>query len=199
MCNLPITEAIHRGIYNANLDYEQWSRGYRWLNDSGSEGLMVAGIARALHEQRQGRYESLHSEKPFQAAPGRVDIALLNENKQPIYVIEAKRFWEKKKCKKDLDRIGTLVENQDGLRGGVAAVLVAQKNGAAHGRRLEQAMYDVNGWDTQHPNVKVNICVSKSWGYPMCWRFDHDYPRWQDWQNWQNWKGASICVEIVPA
>ena len=200
MCNLLITEAIHRGIYNANLDYEQWSCGYRWLNDSASEGLMVAGIARALHEQRQGRRKSLWLEMPFRAirenvadqyAGCRVDIAVLDQNENPIYVIEAKRSWD---GDEDLNRIEHLVQG-GGLRGGVAAVLVAQ-NGDDHDQGLNNVMVAVANWHGQHPDMNVNICVSESWGYPMCWRFDHNYPRSQD---WQNWKGASICVEIVPA
>ena len=194
-----IVEAIHKGIYDANLEYEKLSRGACWLNDSGCEGFMVAGIARALHEQRQGIHESLQLEMTFErilasnAEDGRrrrVDVVLLNDG-NPMCVIEAKRYWEKKLCLDDLDRIRYLVEG--GVPSGVLAVLVAQ-NGANHlATLLDRAQEDVEEWCAGLENLAVNICPSESWGYPMIWRFGHKYPRWED---WRDWKGASICIEI---
>ena len=111
------TQAIHRGIYDANFEYEKWSRGCHWLNDSGHEGLLVAGIARALHEQRQGIHDRLWLEMPFDQIMDddvanddrRVDIALLDKCEKPICVIEVKRYWDKDRCLEDLNRIKYLV------------------------------------------------------------------------------------------
>lgn len=190
MCEL--VNAIHKGIYDANLDYEQWSRGECWLNDSGCEGFMVAGIARALADQRHGVAESLQFERPFDKIRGRVDIALLHDGK-PTCVIEAKRLWIRRYCENDLNRITELISG-DCVRRGVLAVLVTGEGQALHDRRLEQAQEEVQRWAQSHANVNAKPSVSKSWGYPMFWPSGIDYPRWKE---WRNWRGASICIEVT--
>ena len=40
-----IRNAILEGLRAANVEYEQWSNGW-WVNDSGVEGLLVAGIGK---------------------------------------------------------------------------------------------------------------------------------------------------------
>lgn len=191
MCEL--VNAIHKGIYDANLDYEKWSRGECWLNDSGCEGFMVAGIARALADQRQGVAESLQFERHFDKIGGRVDIALLNDGK-PMCVIEAKRLWTPEPCENDLNRITDVIKGDgDCVRRGFLAVLVTGEGRTFHGR-LEQAQEEVQRWAESHANVNAKLSVSKSWGYPMFWPSGVDYPRWKE---WRNWRGASICIEVT--
>ena len=197
-------QAIHRGIYDANFEYEQWSHGYHWLNDSGNEGLLVAGIARALHEQCQGRHERLWLEMPFhkiwadtagECKQKRVDIALLDKCEKPICVIEVKRYWDKDRCLEDLDRIKYLVGDGPVPSRVLAVLVVRDETNQALNEALNQARADVAEWHARPDNRGVNICCHTSvpWGYPMIWRFGHEYPKYPE---WRSWKGASICIEI---
>ena len=191
-----LIRGIHEGIYNANLDYETWSRGECWLNDSACEGLMVAGIARAVAEQRKGFGEkSLRLEMAFNEISAnsaydsrRVDIALLNDGR-PECVIEAKRQWERTTCENDLNRLGKLVENGNVPRG-VLAVFIANGAGGLDAR-LQGAENDIEEWRYGLNSLTVNISRGQSWGYPMDRRFGDHYP------HWQGWRGTSICVDIT--
>lgn len=48
----------------------------------------------------------------------RVDIALLNEKNEPVYVIEVKRKWDNTQCERDLRKLRDLVTNLDHVTGG---------------------------------------------------------------------------------
>ena len=189
MCEL--IRGIHEGIHNANLDYETWSRGKCWLNDSACEGLMVVGIARAVAEQRQGDGEkSLRLEMAFDSR--RVDIALLDDG-NPECVIEAKRYWERAACENDLNRLRGLVENGDVPRG-VLAVFIA--HGAGDGgldERVQRAKNDIEEWRQGLNALTVSVSCDQPWDYPMDRRFSGNYP------HWQGWRGTSICVDITRA
>lgn len=106
-----VIAAIHEGVFNAHKKYEKWSGG-EWIGDYGVEGFLVSEIASTIHQfQEDGEY--LYLELPFsdiKAWSGarkrrvrptkgirmarRVDIALCNENNEPVYVIEVKRKWD---------------------------------------------------------------------------------------------------------
>ena len=49
-----IKKAILDGIHEANVLYEEWSRGW-WVTDSGVEGHVVSTIARMLHRGITGQ------------------------------------------------------------------------------------------------------------------------------------------------
>ncbi len=190
-----LIRGIHEGIHNANLDYETWSRGECWLNDSACEGLMVVGIARTVAEQRQGVDEkSLRLEMAFaeisanSADDGRrVDIALLDDG-NPECVIEAKRDWNRTDCEDDLNRLRGLVENENVPRG-VLAVFIA--NGAGRlDERLERAEKDIEEWRRGLNALTVNVSCGQPWDYPMDRRFSGNY---------QGWRATSICVDITRA
>ena len=131
-----IVKAIHDGSLAASKKYEEWSRGLT-IFDSGVEGILVAGIAEALHRS-PGNSGSLRLEVHFKdiqewseasRPPGRprkelkggyrMDIVLLNYHKRPICAIEVKRAWdpgrettwENGNCLKDLKRLYRLVDS----------------------------------------------------------------------------------------
>ena len=161
-----IRGAILQGVRKANLDYEQWSRGW-WLSDSGVEGLMVATIARKLVSKFSAD-ESLLMECPFDyieewseanPRPGRppktlkgkgkrrADIVLFDGTGSPTWVVEVKRKWDKTQCFGDLERVRDLVlrygpQRTGTLRGGFLAMMLAKKESrskSADERVLEQA------------------------------------------------------------
>lgn len=130
-----VIAAIHEGVFNAHKKYEKWSGG-EWIGDYGVEGFLVSEIASTIHQfQEDG--EHLYLELPFsdiKARSGarkrrgrptkgirmarRVDIALCNENNEPVYVIEVKRKWDNTQCEKDLQKLRDLVTNFDHVAGG---------------------------------------------------------------------------------
>ncbi len=110
--------------------------GGEWIGDYGVEGFLVSEIASTIHQfQKDGEY--LYLELPFlhiktwsgarkrrgRPTKGirmarRVDIALCNENNEPVYVIEVKRKWDNTQCEKDLQKLRDLVTNFDHVAGG---------------------------------------------------------------------------------
>lgn len=86
---IDIRDAILQGVRKANVDYEQWSRGW-WVGASGVEGLMVATIAGKLGS-KLSEDESLLMECPFRyikewseanPRPGRPPKTLKGKNGQ---------------------------------------------------------------------------------------------------------------------
>ncbi len=132
-----IIEAIHNGSLTAAEKYKEWSGDWT-IFDSGVEGILVAYIAKALHES-QGNSESLLLEVPFKyiqewsgasrsrgRPPGtlkggnRMDIVLFNALRWPTCAIEVKRAWDpglektwesevNGNCLKDMRRLHDLV------------------------------------------------------------------------------------------
>ena len=133
-----IIESIHAGARAANEKYTEWSKGL-WLYDSGVESLLVCEIAEQLY-QSQSNTERLWLELsvgkildifkvpiPQEANEHqRVDIALLNRNRQPTFIIEVKRDWNNRFVRNDLDKIRSLVQNCP-LTCGFLAVFMAHQ------------------------------------------------------------------------
>lgn len=104
-----VSKAIHRGVQNASKTYTKWSG--LTLEDSGSEGLLVAEVAAAIHRKATGpghlELEVLYKSLPDRSGLGtrrtkrnvanvfagnaRADIAWFNGNNQLKYIIEVKR------------------------------------------------------------------------------------------------------------
>ena len=121
-----VVDGILSGINSANTSFEKWSKG-AWIPDYAIEGFMVAHIAAALRK-RQHEHESLLIEAPFEEirecseasrTPGRrrrvlegrrrADIALFDGKDRSVYVIEAKRTWNRKPCFRDVKRLLALL------------------------------------------------------------------------------------------
>ena len=114
--------AVLKGIARGNKKYENMTAGY-WLTDSGAEGFMVANVAECLHAEL-GENESLLLEtqyvwirewsgasRPRGLRPRvlkgkpRADILVFNAQQRSAYVIELKRFWDRKRCFSDIRRL----------------------------------------------------------------------------------------------
>lgn len=207
-----IIEAIHEGTAVANQRYEDWSNGL-WVTDSGVEGLMVAGIAEAIHE-RQTPQESLMMEMAFgdiealsEAQPrrgprpaavrrtNRADLVLLNRHDRPICVIEVKRSWNRDACVKDLDRIHGLTQrlsHRDGglLRRGFLAMTVVKGATSAKtpAERIGEQTARIRDAVQQHFSGRaVNLAFHVGEPVPLGERFRDVYGEWA---------AASLCVEI---
>ena len=160
---------------------------------------MVAGIARAVAEQRNGvGKKSLRLEMAFGEILAnshdsrRVDIALLDDG-NPECVIEAKRYWERAACENDLNRLRRLVKNGDVPRG-VLAVFIAHGGGdGGLDAKVRLAKNDIEEWRQGLNALTVNVSCDQPWDYPMDRRFSGNYLRWP------GWRGTSICVDITMA
>ena len=135
-----IHESIHAGARAANEKYMEWSKGL-WLYDSGVESLLVCEIAEQLY-QDQSDTERLWLELSFGdildifkvRSPGRinrnqrVDIALLNRDSLPKFIIEVKRTWSNDLVRDDLDKIKSLLRIRKCLLSrGFLAVFMAHR------------------------------------------------------------------------
>ena len=170
---MPITiDQIHKGIHAgaraANKKYTNWSKGL-WLNDSGSESLLVCEIAEQLY-QFQSDTERLWLELPvgnildifevpiLQEANEhqRVDIALLNRNRQPTFIIEVKRDWNNRFVRKDLDKIRSLVQNCPLKRGFLAVFMAHRVAYTDMERRIEDRIEFVKNYGNEDDiNVRI--------------------------------------------
>lgn len=133
-----LINAMLLSIDETNATYENWSGGL-WIGNDGSEGLLVADMARRLIETLRG-YKAracLTVETSFAAIahssgarrkPGpvpailnhnsRADIALW-KNSEDIYgAVEVKTKWNQELCLRDLDRLNALRNNYGGEREG---------------------------------------------------------------------------------
>jgi len=119
-----VSKAIHRGVQNASKTYTKWSG--LTLENSGSEGLLVAEVAAAIYRKATGpghlELEVLYRKLPDRSGLGtkrtkrnvtdmfasdaRADIAWFNGNNQLKYIIEVKRrlTWGKHMTA-DLERL----------------------------------------------------------------------------------------------
>ena len=106
-----IIEAMHDGSLTASEKYEKWSRGWT-VFDSGVEGILVAGIAEALHDSQRNsgslllevHFKDIQEWSGASRPPGRprstlrganrMDIVLFNDQECPICAIEVKRAWD---------------------------------------------------------------------------------------------------------
>ena len=196
-----IVQAIKRGIYDSNLECENWSRGDCWLIDSAAgERIMVHGIARSLYERALGENESLRLEWRFgeivpniQTPDRLVDIAVLNQNRSTIIVVEVKIRWDQAPCLNDLNRIVELINGDNGnVVCGFLAVLIAAQDGAIQ-HELDNIEGQIANFEEENPDLIIECSKSALWRYPMTWRYDQDYPYWN---NYQNWQGYGLCIKI---
>ncbi len=199
-----IVKAILQGIYASNLEYEKWSRGGCWLNDTGSESQMVAGIARSLYERphKKNEYTDLRLEWNVKQnneidsnSRERVDIAMLDKSGRTTCVVEAKIKWGNKTCENDMSRIVELVKNDNGVAFGILAVFIAQPGKIIERKflKIEEKLDEVQ---QANPEIVIDHIKSNLWGYPVKWRYNHDYPNWEQ---WQNYKGRGLCITISRA
>ena len=211
-----IRTALEAILY-ANTTYECWSKGW-WFTDSGVEGLLVAKIAEALADI-QNESESLVMELPFHciqewsgvgrpkgrpvktlSGRNRADIVLLDNKDRPVYVIEAKRFWQPKKCYEDLERLRDLLrkfsENQEGsLKSGFLTTTLPKKatrRQSASDRihkemeKIEEGICDE--FDRKAQKVLCHFGPIRE--YPQEYRTMYDEPEWAL---------VGLCVEVSSA
>ena len=144
-----VVKALLRGVMRANAKYERWSNGL-WLTDSGVEGLLVASLSEEL-SKILAKGESLLIEVGFEhiqewseaarprGRPPRVltgqrraDIVLLDRRDRPTYVVEAKRYWSRRRGFRDIRRLRALLrtcgqENGGSLQGGLLVLFLSSE------------------------------------------------------------------------
>ena len=208
-----VVDGILRGIASANSRFEEWSRG-AWIPDYGIEGFMVAHIAAALRK-KQNASESLLIEAPFEEirecsgasrSPGRrrkvlqgkrrADIALFDRQYRSVYVIEAKRKWDRSTCFRDIERLRALLD-----------LCAKQKNGTLKAGFLCLPIVE---WGYTRTDVKQKVdrkmcriredvsesfCIGhpkmQSWQGPMRW-----YP--EQYCDGEEWGTAAFCMAFSP-
>ena len=210
-----IRDAILEGVQTANVEYEKWSNGW-WVTDSGVEGLLVAGIAKKLRA-KLWHEESLLMELPLSEiqkwsearrprgrpretlrGAKRADIVLLDENERPVCIVEVKRFWNRKGCFKDLERIRDLLllcENQraGSLTRRFVAVMLAKKelmSRSAGERTRDQAEQIKTTIREEFPREGLTLrCqLGAVRNYPREFRMLREQP---------NWAHAGLCIELA--
>ena len=210
-----IVGAIHQGISNADLKYEEWTRGSTVLN-AGVESLMVSTVTETLNDRQRGSNESLDLECSFadiiaysgaRRPPGRrrailkggnrADIVLFNGYEKPTCVIEIKRTWSAEQCISDLNRIRDLVDacsrkKGGSLRRGFLAMWIAKyvkrKSNLSASDRIRRKVEKIDGILEQRFETK-GLVVSSLRGNtrgPAEEFAEEEYER----------KGASFCIEI---
>ena len=120
-----IIKCIHEGIRKAKKKYEKEMR-TRWITEPGPESELVRGICVALR-RRHSRNES--DEREYSFGDIRVDIALLNNQRNPYCVIEVKPNWDWQRAYQDLDKIYSLVKDGSLERGFLAVFLKQRSDG----------------------------------------------------------------------
>ena len=218
-----IKDAILQGVRKANVDYEQWSRGW-WVSDSGVEGLMVASIARKLNS-KLSEDESLLLECPFQyvrerseanqppgrrpktvAGKKRADVVLFDGKYRPTWVVEVKRKWDQGPCFKDLERIRDLVCRQGSLRtgsleGGFLATMLSKKesDGLSAGEMIRGQIKKIeaaitNKFDHKELILRCHRGNVRNSIRELPQKFrKNPFPE-------ENWSHVSLCIEIaIPA
>ncbi len=172
--------AIHEGTKDAHKDFE-WLSGGRWISDTiarRAEGFLVSKILLAIRE-RMGEGETLVVELPFEyikqwtgskvrgrplkgwSPTNRVDIALFNKSKKPIHVIEVKLKWDDVLCKKDIEKIATLLriashKRRGSLQRGYLSVHYQGTNRPHLKEKMDKAEKFVLGLDMKEMNVKFD-------------------------------------------
>ncbi len=149
-----IVKAIGKGIDSANKTYEKWSNGL-WLSDAGIENLLSVKVAEAIVKDKgilnlnkgefirlETTFREIEKHSNARKKPGpkldilnlsqRSDITLWHKNQTIAAIIEIKRFWNKRTCGIDLDRLGAIISNYGRQRSGtvkfgILAVFVAEK------------------------------------------------------------------------
>ena len=187
---MPITieqihEGIHAGARAANEKYTNWSKGL-WLNDSGSESLLVCEIAEQFY-QAQSDTERLRLELSFRDIldilevrnPGginrnqRVDIALLNRDSLPKFIIEVKRTWSNDSVRGDLDRIRSLLRKCSLNRGFLAVFMAHRVAYKDMRRKIEDRIKFVKKYGNEDD---INVRITKGKVYEAK---DEDGRLWQ--------------------
>lgn len=177
-----VVEAVQAGVLNAHRKYEAWS-GVDWIGDFGVEGFLVSEIASELHKaQRRDGGGTLCLELPFKtlkewsgaskrgrtgrhwARQRRVDIALLNKEQSPIHAIEVKRQWLKSECRKDIEKLHSLVtrlsaKHQGTLKSGFLAVYY--QGPRKPNKTLRKRMDDAKQYVRRLPTPGVNVRFHK--------------------------------------
>lgn len=167
-----IHRSIHGGARGANKKYTKWSKGL-WLNDSGVESLLVCEIAERLY-QAQSDTERLWLELSFGNILDlfevrnrreinihqRVDIALLDRNKRPKFIVEVKREWNNNYVRNDLDKIKNLVQNCPLSRGFLAVFMAHRVAHQDMQRRIEDGTNFAKNYGVEN-NISVHITEDK--------------------------------------
>ena len=128
----------------------------------------------------------------------RADIVLLDENERPVCMVEVKRFWDRTRCIKDLQRIRNLLllcENQNAgsLKRGFVAMMLAKK------ALLNQSA----GERTRGHAKRIKAIVREEFvSEGLTLRFHRgavrNYPReFQRLREEPNWAHAGFCIELA--
>lgn len=204
-----VVDAVLRGIDSANVRFEEWSKG-SWVSDYGVEGFMVAQIAAALRREQDER-ESLLIEAPFDEIreysgaarpPGRprevlqgsrrADIALFDRRGRTVYVIEAKRKWERGRCFEDIERLLALLnacarERNGSLKNGFLALPIVE-----WASTLKEVKLKVDAKvDSIHQDIGTSFGIERR--AMQSWRGRlRRYPKWYGEDG--EWAAAAFCV-----
>ena len=204
-----VVAGILSGIATANTNFEKWSKG-AWIPDYGVEGFMVAHIATALRK-RQHERESLLIEVPFEEirdfsgasrSPGRrrkvlegkrrADIALFDRQDRSVFVVEAKRTWDRKTCFKDVERLLALLhecaKHKDGtLKAGFLCLTIMEwgYNRKEVGQKANDKKCQIHEDIREHFNIKGRKMTS-----------DLGRKRWcpEQYCNNEEWVAAPFCI-----
>ena len=133
-----LIKAIHEGVRKAHRDFDSLSNGY-WIADphiGGTEGFLVSKIFREISghmgddenlivelqlghiEEWSGAQATRGRRRQGMSRGNRVDITLFNRMGNPIRVIEVKRRWVEKTCKRDIGKIKELLHRASLRKGG---------------------------------------------------------------------------------
>lgn len=117
----------HQSIYETNKEYHSWT-GYFDVTDHGVENYVTGNIAKYIMGKSNNSYPKYaalesHLNDYTDCVSGvcgrqkkeldknlRIDLTLYNSDYKPIYAIEVKRKWDNTSCKKDIDRLYSLVK-----------------------------------------------------------------------------------------
>jgi len=179
MTEAQLLEAIHEGIHTANKNIDDWSGGYNFLTDAAAEGFMVTHIAQAIKIHNnpppflllEPLVKNLKevAGRPFPGRPSavlrrlaRVDLAVLNRDRQLKYVIEAKCSAWSDAYTRDLRRLIKMLKGFNkshqatAMQAGIFAMFVHSydKRGAESAKQnLENKL---NEWENNIKNATMN-------------------------------------------
>ena len=210
-----IIGAIHKGISDADLKYEQWTKGSTVLN-AGVESIMVSTVAEELGKRQRSSSDFLDLECSFRdiikysgasRSPGRrratlkggnrADIVLFNSYGKPTCVIEIKRTWNAEQCLGDLSRIRDLIDTCSrskggSLRRGFLAMWIAKyvkcNSKSSAKDRIRKQISKINSVLEQR-YVTTGLVAE-----PLLGRIRG--PADEFMEEGYEWKGASFCIEI---
>lgn len=193
--------AILAAVRKANELCQKWSGG-NWLIDSDTEGIMRTAIAEAVFDQVASDGFVLFEPTPWAISLGcgwmspyqsgedgeRFDLVVVDSERQPIYIIEAKRQWGNQVLKD----IGRIVKYQSmwgpsrrgRLRGGFAAFMV--------GTTLKPAAWTLQKRKARVVRAAASTLPSSALHFSQTWSTQcSTYTR-----SGREREGVALCIEV---